>query len=89
MYDEVIAKLDMVLKLNKQKNQAIQKLWQTPYKTIARTSLPMTTIDRFFAIDDVTRTYNNAIGKVHESINEQLAKNEKPTINNPFLKGDL
>ncbi len=89
MYAEIIEKLDTVLKLNQKKNQAVHKVWNTPYKTVARTSLPMSNIDRFLAIDDITKRFNAAANKVYESINEQLAENGKDTINNPFLKGDL
>lgn len=89
MYEEINQKLDAILKLNKHKNQAVHKLWNTPYKTVARTSLPMTNIDRFLAIDEVSKRFNSAVGKVYESINEQLIENGKPIMKNPFLKGDL
>jgi hypothetical protein len=89
LYEEINKKLDLVLKLNQVKNQAVHKAWNTPYREIARKRCSISHSDRLQMVDKATRLFNIKVGKVYESINGQLENKGQPTINNPFLKGDI
>lgn len=89
LYEEINEKLDLVLKLNHQKRETVKTAFNAKCKTVGRASYPVSPSERLQLVQKVTRHYDTKIGKVYEGINEQLTMSGKPTINNPFLKGDL
>ena len=84
---DVQKKLDEVIQLSKERQQARKTVTSTTHKKVGMTYLEISQHEKEKMLNKVQRFYDSKIDGIYQDINNQLQAAGQPLLINPFTKG--
>lgn len=84
---DVQRKLDAVIQLSKERQQAIKTVTSTTHKKVGMTYLEISPDEKEKMLNKVQQFYASKIDGIYQDINSHLQAEGQPLLTNPFMKG--
>lgn len=81
---DIQKKLDQVIKLNREKQQAMNTVLKSTHKTVGLYRMELSPDEKELMLNKVQKFYKAKIDAVYQGINKELEAAGQPLLTNPF-----